>query len=99
MQECAVHSAILLKHHRDSDDCAWRMGMTWSVLKQTGFLYFLPWNWRTVSVVNAFPDSNGLGENHQEHIVATENAEILQVQADTSVEVPESETEGTVEMH
>ncbi|XP_052606572.1 uncharacterized protein LOC128118103 isoform X4 [Peromyscus californicus insignis] len=38
-------------------------------------------------------DSNGLGENHQEHIVATENAEILQVQADTSVEVPESETE------
>ncbi|XP_036032586.1 uncharacterized protein LOC118576439 [Onychomys torridus] len=63
------------------------------VLKQTGFLYFLHETDITVFAVNALLGSNVLGKNTQEHVVAPENAEILQVRADTSTDVPQSETE------
>ncbi|XP_076417124.1 uncharacterized protein LOC143270582 isoform X2 [Peromyscus maniculatus bairdii] len=46
------------------------------------------------------PEYNLLEKNHQQqHMVASEKAEIPQVQADTSGHVPSTEREGTVEMH
>ncbi|XP_076405457.1 uncharacterized protein LOC143268196 [Peromyscus maniculatus bairdii] len=46
------------------------------------------------------PEYNLLEKNHQQqHMVASEKAEVPEVQADTSGHVPSTEREGTVEMH